>query len=339
MKAGYIGTGWTEKVQIELFQKAGIEPGAICSGHKENAERVAKKFGIPQVYDDWETLLQEKKVDVVSSATPTDLHAPIISAAIRAGVPILSEAPFLNQQEVRQLIDEQEKQGDAFVAIDYDLRFNQRVVEIKELIARRVIGSVQRFKLTYEYDYTDAPWSWANDISRGGGVLNLIGAHFIDLSQWIFGRIDAVAASFDIAKAKRPPADSKKEKKVTADDRVEMTLTHEGGVEGSILVDTMAASDRGVSILIEGSGGNLWLSPEGNLWKIDTGRRQIDTPSESLPEGIDQNLFTSGTLHLGESIRQAFSNGNFADSGLPGLKDALLNQEIIDTAYETGEWR
>jgi predicted dehydrogenase len=338
MKAGYIGTGWTERVQIELFQHAGIEPGAVCSGHKKNAERVAKKFGIPKVYDDWKELLKESEVDLVSSVTPTDLHAPIIRAAIRRGLPIISEGPFLNQQEVQELIDEAEKQPDSFVAIDYDLRFNQRILEIKELLTRRVIGGPQRFKLTYEYNYTDDPWTWANDLSRGGGALNLIGSHFIDLSQWIFGRIATVAATFQIANSNRQLPASKSKKKVTADDRVELTLTFESGVEGSILVDTMAAHDRGISILTEGSSGNLWLSPEEKLWKIDSSRRQIATTSETLPEGIDQNLFTSGTLHLGESIRQAFSNGEGDPTGLPGLKEALANQEIIDTAYETGEW-
>lgn len=343
MNAGFIGTGWAEKAQIRLFKKAGIQPQAICSGHPENARRVAKSFDIPEVYDSWQELLKKSSADLVSSVTPTALHASIVEAALDNGRHLISEAPFMNSAEVEALLEKAGKKPDARILIDYELRFDPRRVKIKEMLARRVIGKIERFTLSYEYDYAtdaDRPWNWENDRDQGGGMLNLVGGHLIDLSRWIFGAIEEVnASSFSIAHPERKVAgEGDKKRPVTAEDRVELELTFKNGVQGRIDVNAMAPDERGMGFLVEGSRGNLWLGPNEGLWKIEGRRRQeIEIPEV---EGADSTPFHSGTYHLARRLKAFFSQENADDKNdFPSLKDALDNQRIIDRAYEVGEWQ
>ena len=57
VRVGFIGAGWTERVQIPMFRKGGLIAQAICSGQPANAQRVAQQLAIPEVYDDWRALI------------------------------------------------------------------------------------------------------------------------------------------------------------------------------------------------------------------------------------------------------------------------------------------
>src|SRR3954470_5323721 len=93
VRVGFIGTGWTERIQIPCYQLAGLIPQAICSSKPENAQRVAAKMGIPQVYNSWQELIYADTVDLVSIVTPPHLHAEISIAALRAGKHVICEKP------------------------------------------------------------------------------------------------------------------------------------------------------------------------------------------------------------------------------------------------------
>ena len=41
VRVGFIGTGWTERVQIPMFRRGGLIAQAVCSGQPANAQRVA----------------------------------------------------------------------------------------------------------------------------------------------------------------------------------------------------------------------------------------------------------------------------------------------------------
>ena len=54
IRIGIVGTGFAKTVQIPAFQKIdGAEVVSVSSAHLENAERVARDFGIAHFTDDW----------------------------------------------------------------------------------------------------------------------------------------------------------------------------------------------------------------------------------------------------------------------------------------------
>lgn len=94
IRIGFVGTGWSDRAQIPVFQKAGLIPQAICSGQLANAQRVAQKHGIPEVYATWQELIQSPTVDVVSVCSPPATHTEITVAALAAGKHIICEKPI-----------------------------------------------------------------------------------------------------------------------------------------------------------------------------------------------------------------------------------------------------
>ncbi|MCB0085543.1 MAG: Gfo/Idh/MocA family oxidoreductase, partial [Caldilineaceae bacterium] len=91
LRVGFVGTGWAERVQIPMFRLAGLTAQAICSGNPENAKRAAATAEVPEVYDEWRTMIASESVDIVSVVTPPHLHAEIAIAALQAGKHVICE--------------------------------------------------------------------------------------------------------------------------------------------------------------------------------------------------------------------------------------------------------
>ncbi|HOF89844.1 MAG TPA: Gfo/Idh/MocA family oxidoreductase, partial [Armatimonadota bacterium] len=58
---------------VELYAVYDFEPA--------KAAAAAEKYGVPHVFDTYEAMLADPKLDVVSVVTPNALHAPITIAA------------------------------------------------------------------------------------------------------------------------------------------------------------------------------------------------------------------------------------------------------------------
>ena len=84
-RVGFIGAGWTERVQIPAFRLGGLAIQAVCASRLESAKRVAATHEIPEVYPSWRELIRANTVDIVSIVTPPHLHAEIAVAALPRG--------------------------------------------------------------------------------------------------------------------------------------------------------------------------------------------------------------------------------------------------------------
>ncbi len=67
---------------------------AVASKNKDHAEVFARKFGIPDSYDDYRRILQRKDIDVVDLCVATDLHEEFSVKAAEAGKHIICEKPL-----------------------------------------------------------------------------------------------------------------------------------------------------------------------------------------------------------------------------------------------------
>src|ERR1044072_3494004 len=92
---GVIGTGFARSTQLPAFRAcAGARVVAGASGHRENAERVAREVGIPVVGADWREVGGRADVDLVCIATPPVTHAEMSRPALDAGKAVLCEKPM-----------------------------------------------------------------------------------------------------------------------------------------------------------------------------------------------------------------------------------------------------
>lgn len=189
---------------------------ALAGRNSEAARAVAEKFGWKHVETDWRALVARDDVDVVDVCTPGDTHAEIAVAALEAGKHVLCEKPLANSVAEAEAMAEAAKAARArgvrsMVGFTY-----RRVPAIKlarSLVADGKLGEVRHVRAQYLQDWLidpQAPLSWRLDKTRAGsGALGDIGAHIIDLTQYITGeRIVGVSAIMETFVKERPVAAS-----------------------------------------------------------------------------------------------------------------------------------
>ncbi|TBW30012.1 Gfo/Idh/MocA family protein [Gramella sp. KN1008] len=332
-KIGFIGTGWTDIGQIKAFQKSGLIPQAIFSRSYDKAKAIADRYSIPEIYTDWKKLIESPKIDLVSIVLPTFMHSEVIRYARRSGKAFICEAPFLSAGEIEDLISRKNK----LEIIDYELRFTPHFIKMKDLIGENRIGRVESFHFEYLNNSAlnkEIKWDWSNDLQLGGGYLNLVGGHFIDLGNYLFGNYQKIIETKLHIYQPEKEDNKGRLREVTADDEAYLKLEYPDKVFGEIFISQMSDKEEKLLFEVKGSGGKLKLENNELLLENDNSVKKVDLNyDQSLFTGFDNNLFTIGSFFLGQRIKQALEGkDNFE---FPGLKDALVNQKLLDKVYKT----
>ncbi|MBK8796225.1 MAG: Gfo/Idh/MocA family oxidoreductase [Anaerolineales bacterium] len=270
LRVGFVGSGWSDRVQIPVFQLGGLKPHAIASAQRANAERVAAKHHLPEIYDDWQALVTSDSVEIVSICTPPDLHAEIAVAALAAGKHVICEKPTaLSVAEAEAMLAAAQAAPGRLAIMDHELRFHPQRLHMRQLIKEGYIGSVlqARFdRLGSERLDPNQPWTWWSDASRGGGMVNALGSHLLDLARWMIGRIESLTAHLQLGHLYRTDPQSGYQRQVTADDHADLLLRFANGALGSITVSGITPGGYGMSILVVGTEGALQLDNQDQLF-------------------------------------------------------------------------
>ena len=82
MRIGVLGSGFIVRdCHLVAYRKAGFNPVAIASRNPENARKTAARHTIPNVYDTYEQLLDDRSIEVLDIAVPPNVQLSLILAA------------------------------------------------------------------------------------------------------------------------------------------------------------------------------------------------------------------------------------------------------------------
>ncbi|XXG07548.1 Gfo/Idh/MocA family oxidoreductase [Micromonospora sp. SH-82] len=191
---------------------ARVRMAAICGRDPEKVADAADRLGWESAMTDWRELIARDDIDLVDVCTPGDSHAEITLAALAAGKHVLCEKPLANTvAEARAMT------AAAAVAQAAGVRsmcgFNYRrvpaVTMMQQLVADGRLGTIRHVRAVYLQDWIVDPqfplvWRLQKD-KAGSGALGDIGAHIIDLTQFVTGqRIAGVSAVTETFVKERP---------------------------------------------------------------------------------------------------------------------------------------
>src|SRR5258708_2343518 len=93
---GIYGTGHVSREHLRAYlRNPDTEVVALCGRTREGAAALASEFGLPaKTYDNYDAMLADPSVHIVSICTPHHLHAEGAIKAARAGKHILVEKPI-----------------------------------------------------------------------------------------------------------------------------------------------------------------------------------------------------------------------------------------------------
>jgi len=167
---------------------------AICGRDEEAATKVAQRFGWESVETDWRALLKRDDIDVIDICTPGDTHAEIAIEALKAGKHVLCEKPLANtvaEAEAMAAAAAEAAKNGVRAMVGFTYRRTPAVALAQKLVADGRIGTIRHVRAQYLQDWlTDenAPLNWRLDKDKAGsGSLGDIGAHIIDMAQFVTG--------------------------------------------------------------------------------------------------------------------------------------------------------
>ncbi len=353
IRVGFIGTGWSERVQIPMFRRGGLVAQGICSGNVANAERVAQHLAIPTVYADWRALVADPQIDVVSIVTPPHLHAAMAIAALQAGKHVICEKPMaLNVTEAETMLAAAQAAPNQLAIIDHELRFHPQRVHLRRLLREGYVGellTIQLDRLGSERLNPALPWTWLNDAAQGGGMLGAVGSHLLDLARWLVGRMASLTAQLQIGHPLRQDPATQSSRDVTADDHAQLLLQFTNQVQGSLTVSGLVPGGYGLTVTAIGTQGALRLDNTDQLWGAqgdDLHQGKWQPIATGFPEAAISDLrgispFAVGTYYLAKRLAEALPANETLLNEAASFYDGLVVQRALDAArrsYAQQSW-
>jgi len=242
----------------------GRDPGATAAA--------AERYGFAGTETDWRALLERDDVQLIDVCTPGDSHAEISVAALEAGKHVLCEKPLANTmaeaESMAAAAGRAQARGSAPWSASTTAGSRTRPLA-RELIASGRVGEIRHVRASYLQDWlTDPafPLTWRLQREHAGsGALGDLGAHIVDLAQYLTGQLIAgvsgAAATFVPTRpiqgggGATPPGTTGP---VTVDDAVAFTARLESGALASFEATRFATGRKNaLRIEVNGSGGSL----------------------------------------------------------------------------------
>ena len=185
---------------------------AVCGRDRAKVAAAATRLGWEGYTTDWRALIARDDIDVVDVCTPGDSHAEIAIEALVAGKHVLCEKPLANSvEEARAMVAAAERARASGVRsmCGFNYRRVPAVALMRRLVADGRLGAIRHVRATYLQDWIVDPqfplvWRLQRD-KAGSGALGDIGAHIIDLTQYVTGqRIAGVSALTETFVRERP---------------------------------------------------------------------------------------------------------------------------------------
>jgi predicted dehydrogenase len=254
-----------------------LEPAmtVVCGRDSARVAEAADRLGWAEAETDWRRLIERDDIDLIDICTPGDTHAEIAIAALDAGKHVLCEKPLANTvAEAESMVEAAERAAARGVRamVGFTYRRVPAIALAQRLVAEGRIGDIRHVRAQYLQDWiadAEAPLSWRLDKEKAGsGALGDIGAHIIDLTQFITGnRLREVSGQLETFVKERPIAAehaglsgtaSTERGPVTVDDAAVFLGRFTGGAVG-VFEATRFATGRKNAIRIElnGSLGSL----------------------------------------------------------------------------------
>jgi 2-hydroxy-4-carboxymuconate semialdehyde hemiacetal dehydrogenase len=164
----------------------GVTVTSVVSRRLEQAEQVARKYGVPDASTDLDEVLARDDVDAVILSTPTQLHARQAIAAMRAGRHVQVEIPLADRWADAQDVDRVQQETGLTCMVGHTRRFNPSHQWIRRRIAAGELSIQQMDVQTYFFRRTNLnalgePRSWTDHL------LWHHAAHTVDLFQYQTG--------------------------------------------------------------------------------------------------------------------------------------------------------
>ncbi|HYF92391.1 MAG TPA: Gfo/Idh/MocA family oxidoreductase [Symbiobacteriaceae bacterium] len=196
LRVGIAGPGWAAGEHIKVFQASPhTEVVALFGNTIERCLQRKAEYGLnANCYTDYEQMLTQENLDIVSICTPNHLHAREAILAAEAGCHLLIEKPVVTRPEDLYPVARAIDKAGVKSLVGFVLHWNPMFQMIRSLLDRGAVGDL--FAAEVDYLHGLAPgktpgFYWYSKVEGGGSSLLAAGCHAVDGLRY-FMRKEAV---------------------------------------------------------------------------------------------------------------------------------------------------
>jgi predicted dehydrogenase len=195
--AAIFGAGWVAGEHAKAYQNnPRTQLVAVGSRRLESARDLSVAAGAPdaQVTTNFDEILANPAVDVISITTPPNVHADLVERAARAGKHLCIEKPLALDWESCLAMKRAVDAAGVKTIVSFVLHWNPSQLNTHALIEQGAIGSPYYVEVDYWHGMQKwyPQYSWAVTKELGGSSLLSAGCHAVDAMRWFAGTDNAV---------------------------------------------------------------------------------------------------------------------------------------------------
>ena len=308
---------------------------AVCDIIEDKCRRVADKYPGTKIYTDFDELLKDPDIDVISICLPSGMHADFAVRAMESGKHVLVEKPLDITLEAAERIGEAAKRTGKIAGVVYQNRNNAVMKPIKEAVdsgrlGRLILGTFA-VKWYREQKYYDG-WHGTWEMDGGGSLINQ-SIHTVDLMQWLMGDVASVHSTMGIF-----------DHKIDTEDLTASVITFKSGAVATFVSTTCAYPGISTDIQLYGTGGSIEADADMlKRWKLKDAEDEDE--EEDMLERYKNNR-TAARFAPGILTGHASVVEDMAAAVLEGREpmvtpaEAMKSLRIVEAVYrsaKTGE--
>lgn len=323
----------TAKIGVEhtlpaMQQSTHARVTAIASRDGKKAAKLASTLNAPLAFGSYEELLASDEIDAVYIPLPTSMHLEWAVNAANAGKHVLVEKPLaLKAKDIQKLIKARDK-NNVLVSEAYMVTYHPQWLKVRELIEKGKIGALKHVQGAFSYYNVDKK-NMRNRPELGGGALPDIGVYPTVATRFVTGKEPLrVQATIDID----PSFETDRYASVKADF---------SDFELSFYVSTQMALRQ--SMVFHGTKGFIEVNAPFNSNIYEGSVVQLHNADHSQQQTFSFTNINQYTLQadaFAQAIMQTQSAKKTtkakAGPSIFTLEDSILNQQVIDAIYASG---
>ena len=266
---GIIGTGYTSRLLVPILRSVGFTVSAAWGNNAVKVKEMAESLNIPFYTTKIDELLLRSEVDVVFVFCPPHQRADVTVKAFWIGKNVVCEIPAgLDKLDAQRMVDASQYYPKLLSLMGHQLRYLPAFVKMKEMIANGFCGNITIFDCRVEMDsLLGVKYNWLCDHTMGGGVLSLLGSHFIDLSLFLIGQqateVHGVLKTFN-----EHTKQIQGFRHITSDDFTCFQMKMDKGCFATISLNTLLPGKFKQEVMVVGDKGRL-IVRNGDLYGMN----------------------------------------------------------------------
>jgi predicted dehydrogenase/nucleoside-diphosphate-sugar epimerase len=260
------GGSVTSEYHIPALSTLGqVEDSLVVEKSLSRVIYLRHKFpGLSVIDEDFSSFLTDfsdnNRLNAVIVALPNSFHEEAVSTCISKGMHVLCEKPLALHSEVCKKLAEEASVAQRKLAVGMVRRLLPSVLSVREALNQELIGEILSVDIEDGEKYAWSPSSDAPFRPENGGVLADMGIHYLDIIEYLIGKLTPLSYHDDIAGGVEANCQFQLKTEPGAPVRISLSRTHQ--LRNSMILH----GDKGDLTLIKDTFDHcLWINKEKTL--------------------------------------------------------------------------